>query len=124
MKVYLDNEGYVYLHAEDYEDIPEGYKQVPDDSLDIEHFFAHRNCYKWEKNTLVYHSEREAVVRNKILKDEIRMKREFECFPIINRGELWYKSLTESQLADLSKWYKSWLDAPETEMIPVKPNWI
>lgn len=56
--------------------------------------------------------------------EDLRQQREVECFSIINRGALWYNTLTEEQLADLQNWYKAWLDVTETRVIPVKPSWI
>ena len=55
---------------------------------------------------------------------EIRMRREIECFPFINRGFLWYDTLTEEQKKELKKWYQEWLDAPQTRSIPVMPAWV
>ena len=54
----------------------------------------------------------------------IRTRRERECFPIINRGALWYEKLTEEQKTELSAWYEAWLDAPETGTAPEKPAWL
>lgn len=54
----------------------------------------------------------------------IRKEREKECFPIINRGALWYNKLSEEQKQELSEWYEAWLDAPATNVIPDKPLWI
>ena len=56
--------------------------------------------------------------------EELRMKREQECFSIINRGKLWYDTLTPEQLAELQKWYTSWLDVTETLEEPIKPEWL
>lgn len=56
--------------------------------------------------------------------DQLRYQREEECFLIINRGQLWYDTLTEEQLADLQAWYKAWLDVTETKTIPEKPTWL
>ena len=47
-------------------------------------------------------------------KDMFRVLRERDCFPIINRGQLWYQTLTEDQLIELNKWYKDWLDVTKT----------
>ena len=55
---------------------------------------------------------------------EFRIKREYECFPIINRGELWYSKLTESQKKELDDWYLAWLNVTETLIEPLKPEWI
>ena len=56
--------------------------------------------------------------------DVLRKRREKECFPIINRGALWYDKLTEEQKAELSAWYEAWLDAPQTGVIPKKLQWV
>ena len=53
-----------------------------------------------------------------------RKQRETECFPIINRGKLWYNCLNSEQLAELKKWYHDWLNVTETLVIPVKPKWL
>jgi len=56
--------------------------------------------------------------------DYLRSKRNSECFPIINRGELWYDSLTQEQRIELSVWYRAWLDVTETKVVPTKPSWL
>lgn len=55
---------------------------------------------------------------------DLRLQRENECFPIINRGLLWYDTLTEKQQLELKKWYQLWLDVTQTEQIPEKPSWL
>lgn len=55
---------------------------------------------------------------------ELREKRESVCFPIINRGELWYRTLTNEQLAELQDWYTAWLNVTETLIVPEKPSWL
>jgi hypothetical protein len=57
-------------------------------------------------------------------KETIRKRREKECFPIINRGFLWYERLSREQLNELEEWYQAWLDAPETRIIPALPIWV
>ena len=57
-------------------------------------------------------------------KNALRSQRETECFPIINRGQLWYDTLTEEQKAELKEWYIAWLDVTDTLVVPNKPNWI
>lgn len=54
----------------------------------------------------------------------LRAKREKECFPIINRGQLWYSMLTATQYSELQVWYKAWLDVTETLVIPERPSWL
>ena len=46
--------------------------------------------------------------------DILRSRRQFECFQIINRGVLWYNTLTDEQRLELDKWYKEWLDITDT----------
>lgn len=69
------------------------------------------------------------IVQCEVLDDEgqsnlIREERNYECFPFINRGELWYAQLTAEQRAELTKWYQDWLDAPSTLVKPSKPDWL
>lgn len=56
--------------------------------------------------------------------DNLRFQREEECFPIINRGQLWYNNLSDDQLQELNEWYRAWLDVTETRIIPTKPSWV
>lgn len=58
------------------------------------------------------------------IKDNIRIFRKELCFDIVNRGQVWYNTLTENQKQELQIWYQSWLDAPETLIIPNKPSWL
>ena len=53
-----------------------------------------------------------------ILREKIRNKRELVCFPIINRGKLWYERLTNIQQGELREWYQKWLDATDTLVVP------
>lgn len=55
---------------------------------------------------------------------EMRHRREKECFSYINRGSFWYDTLTEQQKAELRAWYRAWLDAPQTLVVPTKPSWL
>lgn len=56
--------------------------------------------------------------------DVLRARRAAECFPVVNRGALWYDKLTAKQLAELSVWYEGWLDAPATGEAPDEPAWL
>lgn len=53
-----------------------------------------------------------------------RRIREKECFPYINRGKLWYDTLTNKQKEQLEQWYDAWLNVTDTKTIPEKPNWL
>lgn len=57
-------------------------------------------------------------------KEALRQIREKECYSIINRGILWYNTLTEEQKAELLAWYDEWKDVTETFVKPKRPEWI
>ncbi len=56
--------------------------------------------------------------------NHLRKSREYQCFSIINRGQLWYNTLTEAQIQELNQWYQDWLDVTETKVIPTKLSWL
>lgn len=64
------------------------------------------------------------LANEEIIKSKLRVKRQRVCFPIINRGELWYANLTSEQKSELSKWYQDWLNVTETFIEPTKPSWL
>ena len=55
---------------------------------------------------------------------QLREMREKVCFPIVNRGKLWYNCLTVAQLSELDRWYHDWLNVTETLIIPIEPEWL
>lgn len=64
------------------------------------------------------------ILTDEELLHEFRRQREIECFPIVNRGKLWYNCLTDEQLAELQDWYFAWLNVTETKVIPIRPKWL
>lgn len=54
----------------------------------------------------------------------LRKLRAKECFPVVNRGKLWYDCLSIEQLSELNDWYFAWLNVTETKVIPTKPEWL
>lgn len=75
--------------------------------------------------------EKQKPTREQVLND-LRYMREDYCFPVINRGVLWYNTLTEEQRLELDKWYKAWLDVTDRyvegidieTIIPTRPTWL
>lgn len=55
---------------------------------------------------------------------KLRCKRNLECFSVINRGTLWYETLTAEQKTELNQWYLDWLNVTETKIVPEKPLWL
>ena len=72
-----------------------------------------------------------APTREQIL-DTLRTRREEECFSYVNRGALWYNTLTNEQQFELDNWYHEWLDITDKyvdgidikTIIPTKPSWL
>ena len=63
-------------------------------------------------------------VDNETRKNILRQMREEQCYPYVNRGELWYSRLTQEQRAEFNAWYQAWLDVTETLIIPTKTLWL
>lgn len=59
-----------------------------------------------------------------LLKGRLKNRREKECFPVINRGVLWYNKLSNEQYIELMNWYNAWLDVTKTLVAPTAPKWI
>ena len=78
---------------------------------------------------MTYQKEKPLVIDGKIEntlsnRERLRKKREKECFPIVNRGQLWYNKLSTEQYSELVNWYNEWLNVTETLIIPVAPTWL
>lgn len=86
---------------------------------DYKYLSSTPDSYKIENDKVVI-----LIPIDTIKKNEIRKRRDTECFSIVDRGELWYNSLTEEQSSGLKQWYQNWLNAPETGEIPDKPDWL
>ena len=65
-----------------------------------------------------------SITSKMLLIESLQKKREEICFPVINRGKLWYERLTNEQQGELRQWYQAWLDVTKTLEIPKTPVWI
>ena len=97
--------------------------EVPDPE-DIEHFLEHFGAYTVKNGVLSFDSDQDKDVVEKATKEELRIRRERECFSFVNRGQLWYGTLTVKQLAELTSWYLAWLKVTDTKVVPEKPSWL
>lgn len=126
MRVSIDENGYVtsWQYSES-DGILNDSIEVDDDQIDhLEEFIRCCEAFKLEHDQLILNEQKlESWIQQK-KKTDIRIKRAQECFPIINRGNAWYQTLSEQQKEELSNWYSNWLDAPQTMQIPEKPIWI
>lgn len=81
-------------------------------------------AYRLVDGTLTLDEERLAALQLADRQNAIRARRERECYSVINRGQLWYEGVSIAHLVELRKWYKAWLDAPATLIIPDRPDWL
>lgn len=91
---------------------------------EIDHFECNFTAYRVRDGDLHFDTAKQNAIAKAAAVDEYRRWREDECFPIINRGQLWYDTLSAEQLAELNTWYQSWLDGTDTLTIPKKPGWL
>ena len=121
MQVYLDDNGYVTSYAIIGKFV--GGIEVAE-LKDLRHFQEHFQSYKVVEGNLIFDENKESEVEQEALKQELRARRESECFALINRSPLWYDSLSSIQHKELKEWYDAWLNVTETLVVPERPNWL
>ena len=121
MKAILDDNGFITSFAIE-GDITDGI-ELPDPE-DIDHFIEHWQSYKAQNGKALFDEEQDAALAEESEKETLRQRRQTECFSFVNRGQLWYATLSIKQLAELTTWYTSWLNVTETKTIPEKPEWL
>ena len=121
MKALLDEKGFITSYAL-VGDLVDGI-ELPDPE-DIVHFEEHFAAYKVRDGTAAFDNEHNEALQTEAKKDEFRLRRETECFSVVNRGQLWYEGVSITQLLELRQWYKAWLNVTETMVVPEKPAWL
>lgn len=121
MKVLLNEQGYVESYALEGDLLDAMETEKPDD---LSHFEEHFTAYQVRDGIMVFDDAQAAAEQAEAAKGAYRKRREVECFPVINRGQLWYDTLSEEQLSELKTWYQAWLDGTNTQTIPEKPEWL
>ena len=91
---------------------------------DEEHFRSHFSSYKLLNHLLSFDGAEDEKLRTESTKQELRLRRQNECFSYVNRGQLWYTMLSVKQIAELTVWYKAWLNVTDTLVVPEKPSWL
>ena len=91
---------------------------------DINHFMEHFTAYKVKNNAPDFDSEEDNKIETENTKQALRQRRQTECFSYVNRGQLWYATLSVKQIAELTLWYKAWLNVTETMSVPERPAWL
>lgn len=123
MQVILDEQGFVKAYA-----LIGGFGtpsvevNEPENISDFEENY--RSYYLSENNELIKNDVKQAEIDEKRELSDLRYKREKQCFPVINRGALWYEHLSKEQKADLDVWYHAWLNVTETRVVPEMPEWL
>lgn len=100
-----------------------GRRCVPDPQ-NVDDFYYNFATYKIADGALVRDDDAVAALDRQRALDDLRRRREAECFAVVNRGKVWYDTLTAEQTGQLAAWYKAWLDAPETGIAPETPDFI
>ena len=121
MKALLDEKGFITSYAL-VGDLVDGI-DLPDPE-DVLHFEEHFSAYQVRDGTAVFDNEQNEALQTESQKAEFRLRREKECFSVINRGQLWYEGVSITQLLELRQWYKAWLNVTETMVVPERPAWL
>lgn len=97
--------------------------EIPDPA-DLTHFTEHFSSYKVSGKELFFDKAQDESASTEAKKAEFRELRAKECFPIINRGQFWYDTLTSEQTEELKTWYAAWLNVTQTLAVPERPAWL
>lgn len=108
------------------ETIIEPFREIEDDTL-YDRFFSTpgNRALFFEESGIV---EKARIFTDELVLQDIRIRRQEECFSIVDRSRAWYEavyeSFTDEQKTEFNNWYKAWLNAPDTRIIPKKPSWL
>lgn len=123
MQVILNEHGYVHAYA-----IIGGFGSQsvtvaePENINDFERNYS--SYYLSKDGALIKNEEKQKEIEKEAALNALRSQREQICYPVINRGALWYSKLTAGQMEELDAWYQAWLDVTDTGVIPEKPQWL
>jgi len=121
MKIKADANGFIESYATFGNIVDSTEIEMP---MDLDHFERNYRAYRIKDGKLFFDENQSAVLLNEEVNAQLRVERDTECFSVINRGWLWYDTLTEKQTKELRKWYKDWLDVTETKKKPDRPSWL
>lgn len=123
MQVILNEQGYVKAYAliGDF-GTPSVTVAEPENINDFEDNY--RSYYLSADDTLVKSDDKQKEIVEQRELTNLRSQRAKICFPYINRGALWYESLTNEQKEELRAWYGAWLDVTDTKVVPEMPAWL
>ena len=120
MKVTFDENGYVNGWCMVGDNGGEEY----DPPEDFDSFLDRCDAFKAEGGKLVRDDEKAEADSIEEVKASLRDRREKECFSVVNRGWIWYSTLTLSQWRELRTWYLAWLNVTNTMIVPERLAWV
>ena len=123
----LDEKGYIISTAQEkFDGFIKTDISVEDFMKDFAGVSVTDGYHKFENGAIVKGKGSEKLIAEarKVEEEELRAERERECFSIINRGKLWYDTLTQAEGEELKTWYGKWLDVTKTLVVPSKPAWL
>ena len=121
MKILVDENKYLTCFCVDAE-LKNGIEvETPED---IDSFIGVFRAYKYENGRLVLDENKLNELKSEYLTEELRLMRYRVCFPVVNRGELWYSKLDDEKMKELDVWYQAWLDVTDTKVVPETPEWL
>ena len=117
MYITLDNDGFINFVS---------YGAALENGIETEpfEFTVNIQAYSFKDGKIELDKNRLKEVINILLIQELRQRREVECFSIINRGKLWYDMLTPQQITTLNNWYMDWLRVTNTLKPPRRPRFL
>lgn len=101
------------------------YQWIQIDDINIpQDFKIHTQFYTYQNGVFILNQEALNQENKQNLLQQLRQRREMECFPVINRGQLWYNNLTDWQKESLQQWYEAWLNVTQTLQPPEYLGWL
>ena len=81
-------------------------------------------AWKYEDNNFNYSKDKYKNLQNKILIEELRTRRETECFHVIDKGPFFFEQFNENELKQIKEWRVKWLKVTDTLKVPKKPSFL
>ena len=94
MQIKLNDQGFIDSFAT-IGNILDGAKiEVP---ADLDHFERNYRAYRIKDGALFFDEDKASAIQTEEENEQLRVERDKECFTVINRGWLWYDTLSESR---------------------------
>lgn len=121
MQIKLNDQGFIDSFATIGNILDGAEIEVP---ADLDHFERNYRAYRIKDGALFFDEDKASAIQTEEENEQLRVERDKECFTVINRGWLWYDTLSDKQTKELRKWYQDWLDVTDTRKKPDRPSWL